>query len=88
MLMNASLLCRFAYPICFNYTKIVHADDRFKEPMYFSRLMMRMDNIPFFGGAFNTFYPLLGVVFFILIAFNAWGRILGDKCGCERPCAA
>lgn len=85
MLLNGSLMCRFAYPICFNYLNLVHVDDRLMRPTYFSTLMSRMNRVPFFGDYFNTFYPLIGVVFFLLIAFNAWGRTLGKHMTGERP---
>ena len=71
LLLNGVLLLRFMFPICYNYLNCVHLDDH---TTAFEVLMKSMDHIPFFGGAFNVFYPLVGVLFFCFVVAQQLGQ--------------
>ncbi|CAG9462858.1 unnamed protein product [Pedinophyceae sp. YPF-701] len=81
LLINAALMCRFAAPICYNFLNTIHSGDG-SHPTKFEQMMQSMQDLPFFGGEFNVYYPLVGVAFTALVLLNAWDRLASAFCCC------
>lgn len=64
LLLNASLLARFAAPLCFNYLHVVRMTGGQKggRRMVFVDLM-GMEDVPLLGAGFNTWFPLVMVLY-------------------------
>ncbi|XP_052205972.1 uncharacterized protein LOC127810495 isoform X2 [Diospyros lotus] len=73
LLMICSMVARYAPPISFNFVNLIHLDDR----TVFEKRMWNIDDaVPFFGKGFNKIYPLIMVVYTILIASNFFDRVI------------
>lgn len=64
LLLNASLLSRFAAPLAFNYLHVIRmtGNQRGGRSMAFVDLM-GMEDVPLLGAGFNTWFPLVMVVY-------------------------
>jgi hypothetical protein len=71
LLLNASLLARFAAPLAFNYLHVVRmtGGQRGGRHMAFVELM-GMEEVPLLGAAFNTWFPLVLVVYVAALTVN------------------
>eukprot|EP00899_Mesostigma_viride_P004743 jgi/Mesvir1/1426/Mv14422-RA.3 len=75
LLINAALMCRFAAPVCYNFLMTIHADVKSGSHTVFSQCMGAMDDIPFLGQKFNTFFPIALVVYCFCILMHVFNRI-------------
>lgn len=68
LLLNASLLARFAAPLCFNYLHVIRmtGKQRGGRTMVFVSLM-GMEDVPLLGAGFNTWFPLVMVVYVAIL---------------------
>jgi hypothetical protein len=66
LLLNASLLARFAAPLAFNYLHVIRMVG---SPMVFISIM-GLEEVPLLGTGFNTWFPLVMVVYVIVLATN------------------
>lgn len=66
LLLNASLLARFAAPLAFNYLHVIRM---IGSPMVFVSIM-GLEEVPLLGTGFNTWFPLVMVVYVIILATN------------------
>lgn len=68
LLLNASLLARFAAPLCFNYLHVIRmtGHQRGGRSMAFVDLM-GMEDVPLLGAAFNTWFPLVMVLYVAIL---------------------
>ena len=75
LILNASLACRFAAPLCYNYLFMIHIAG---SQTSFGRLMgSQIDNVPFFGANFNEYFPIVvlvytATIYFKVRHFSAW----------------
>ena len=68
LILNASLACRFAAPLCYNYLFMIHIAG---SQTSFGRLMgSQIDNVPFFGANFNEYFPIVVLVYTATIYFK------------------
>ncbi|KAL2907232.1 LMBR1 domain-containing protein 2-like protein A, partial [Bienertia sinuspersici] len=69
------MVARYAPPISYNFLNLIRLDDNAK-----TIFEMRMGNIddavPFFGKKFNKIYPLIMVIYTILVASNFFDRMM------------
>ena len=68
LLLNASLLARFAAPLSFNYLHVIRMTGRQRggRMMVFVSLM-GMEDVPLLGAGFNTWFPLVMVVYVTIL---------------------
>lgn len=71
LLFNASYLMRLSIPLGYNFISIMRPPDT-----AFADVMGKMEVIPFLGGAFNDFMPVLIALFCLATFFNVYARIL------------
>ncbi|XP_047333996.1 LMBR1 domain-containing protein 2 homolog A-like [Impatiens glandulifera] len=77
LLMICSMVARYAPPICYNFLYLIHLEvDRKRKETVFEQRMGSMDNVPFFGEGFNKIYPLIMVIYTLLIASNFFDRVI------------
>ena len=64
LLLNASLLSRFAAPLCFNFLHVIRmtGGQRGGRRLVFAGLM-KMEDVPLLGAGFNTWFPLVMVLY-------------------------
>ncbi|KAH6773243.1 LMBR1-like membrane protein [Perilla frutescens var. hirtella] len=75
LLMICSMVARYAPPICYNFLNLIHLENGDKTT--FEKRMGNIDDaVPFFGKGFNKIYPLIMVIFTILVATNFFDRII------------
>lgn len=65
LLLNASLLSRFAAPLAFNYLHVIRmtGHQRGGHAMVFTSGIYGLQDVPLLGARFNTWFPLLLVVY-------------------------
>lgn len=74
LLMICSMVARYAPPISYNFLNLIRLDRNLKTT--FEKRMGNIDDaVPFFGQGFNKIYPLIMVVYTLLVASNFFGRI-------------
>ncbi|KZV50199.1 hypothetical protein F511_26059 [Dorcoceras hygrometricum] len=74
LLMICSMVARYAPPISYNFLNLIHLEMGAKT--IFEKRMGNIDDaVPFFGKGFNKIYPLIMVIYTILIASNFFYRI-------------
>ena len=80
LLLNGSLFARFAAPLAFNFLHVIRMADWNKNgnQMAFVRLM-GMQDVPLFGTGFNTWFPIVMVVYTALLAFNWYESCFAKK---------
>ncbi|KAJ0981413.1 hypothetical protein J5N97_009668 [Dioscorea zingiberensis] len=75
LLMICSMVARYAPPICYNFLNLIRLDGNAKT--IFEERMGNIDEaVPFFGKGFNKIYPLIMVIYTLLVASNFFGRII------------
>ncbi|KAM3377520.1 LMBR1 domain-containing protein 2 A isoform X2 [Capsicum galapagoense] len=75
LLMICSMVARYAPPISYNFLNLIHLDNNAKT--IFEKRMGNIDDaVPFFGRSFNKIYPLIMVVYTLLIASNFFDRVI------------
>ncbi|KAL2490973.1 LMBR1-like membrane protein [Abeliophyllum distichum] len=75
LLMICSMVARYAPPISYNFLNLIHLDKDAKT--IFEKRMGNIDDaVPFFGKGFNKIYPLIMVIYTMLIASNFFDRVL------------
>lgn len=78
LLLNASLLSRFAAPLAFNYLHVLRmtGHQRGGQSMVFtSGIYGALTDVPLLGARFNTWFPLLLVVYVILLLTGIFERL-------------
>ncbi|CAA0821005.1 LMBR1-like membrane protein [Striga hermonthica] len=75
LLMICSMVARYAPPISYNFLNLISLGDGKKT--IFEQRMGNIDKaVPFFGDGFNSIYPLIMVIYTILVASNFFDRII------------
>ncbi|MCL7042145.1 hypothetical protein MKW94_027063 [Papaver nudicaule] len=75
LLMICSMVARYAPPISYNFLNLIRLDGNAKT--IFEKRMGNIDDaVPFFGLGFNKIYPLIMVVYTILVASNFFDRVV------------
>lgn len=75
LLMICSMVARYAPPISYNFLNLIRLDGNAKT--IFEQRMGNIDDaVPFFGRGFNRIYPLIMVVYTILVASNFFNRVI------------
>ncbi|CAI9104076.1 OLC1v1002687C1 [Oldenlandia corymbosa var. corymbosa] len=75
LLMICSMVARYAPPISYNFLNLIQLNNGAKT--IFEKRMGNIDDaVPFFGKGFNKIYPLIMVIYTILIASNFFDRML------------
>ncbi|XWS44972.1 hypothetical protein CRYUN_Cryun15aG0095800 [Craigia yunnanensis] len=75
LLMICSMVARYAPPISYNFLNLISLGGR--ETIFEKRMGNIDDAAPFFGEGFNNIYPLIMVVFTLLVASNFFDRVVG-----------
>ncbi|KAL2246629.1 UNVERIFIED_CONTAM: LMBR1 domain-containing protein 2 B [Sesamum indicum] len=75
LLMICSMVARYAPPISYNFLNLISLGGG-KETIFEKRMGKIDDAVPFFGNEFNKIYPLIMVVYTILVACNFFDRII------------
>ncbi|XP_071692485.1 uncharacterized protein [Rutidosis leptorrhynchoides] len=74
LLMICSMVARYAPPVSFNFLNLISLNGDKKT--IFEKRMGNIDNaVPFFGKGFNKIYPLIMVIYTILVASGFFHRI-------------
>ncbi|KAG5548480.1 hypothetical protein RHGRI_013982 [Rhododendron griersonianum] len=75
LLMICSMVARYAPPISYNFLNLIRLDvDR--KTIFEKRMGNIDDAVPFFGKGFNKIYPLIMVIYTIVIASNFFDRVI------------
>lgn len=75
LLMICSMVARYAPPISYNYLNLIRLDDN--KITVFEKRMGNIDRaVPFFGKGFNKIYPLIMVIYTLLVASNFFDRVI------------
>ncbi|XP_020082431.1 LMBR1 domain-containing protein 2 homolog A isoform X2 [Ananas comosus] len=75
LLMICSMVARYAPPISYNFLNLIRLGGNAKT--IFEKRMGNIDDaVPFFGKGFNKIYPLIMVVYTLLVASNFFGRVI------------
>ncbi|TKY47677.1 LMBR1 domain-containing protein A [Spatholobus suberectus] len=74
LLMICSMVARYAPPISYNFLNLIRLDSH--KTTIFEQRMGNIDNaVPFFGDKFNKIYPLIMVIYTLLVASNFFDRV-------------
>ncbi|KAK7809528.1 lmbr1 domain-containing protein 2 like protein a, partial [Quercus suber] len=72
---SARMVARYAPPISYNFLNLIRLDG--DEKTIFEQEMGNIDDaVPFFGKGFNKIYPLIMVIYTILIASSFFHRVI------------
>ncbi|EXC09705.1 hypothetical protein L484_019802 [Morus notabilis] len=75
LLMICSMVARYAPPISYNFLNLIRLDTIRKT--IFEKRMGNIDQaVPFFGSGFNRIYPLIMVIYTLLVASNFFDRVV------------
>ncbi|XP_019054478.1 PREDICTED: LMBR1 domain-containing protein 2 homolog A-like isoform X3 [Nelumbo nucifera] len=75
LLMICSMVARYAPPISYNFLNLISLGGKAKT--IFEKRMGNIDDaVPFFGQGFNKIYPLIMVLYTLLVASNFFGRVI------------
>ncbi|CAK7354602.1 unnamed protein product [Dovyalis caffra] len=75
LLMICSMVARYAPPISYNFLNLINLDPKHT---IFEKRMGKIDKaVPFFGNDFNRIYPLIMVIYTLLVASNFFDRVIG-----------
>ncbi|KAK9285978.1 hypothetical protein L1049_025180 [Liquidambar formosana] len=73
LLMICSMVARYAPPISYNFLNLIRLDGK----TVFEKRMGNIDDaVPFFGSGFNKIYPLIMVIYTLLVASNFFDRVI------------
>ncbi|RDX80853.1 LMBR1 domain-containing protein 2-like A, partial [Mucuna pruriens] len=74
LLMICSMIARYAPPISYNFLNLIRLGS--DKTTIFEQRMGNIDNaVPFFGDRFNKIYPLIMVIYTLLVASNFFDRV-------------
>jgi hypothetical protein len=77
LLLNGSLLARFAAPLCFNFLHVIRMNEYLsaqgKNPVFVTKMGV-MTDVPLLGSPFNTWFPLIMVAYTVLLALGLWEK--------------
>lgn len=77
LLMICSMVARYAPPVSYNFLNLISLDPNNTKITIFEKRMGKIDKaVPFFGSGFNKIYPLIMVVYTILVASNFFDRVI------------
>ncbi|XP_042495109.1 LMBR1 domain-containing protein 2 homolog A-like [Macadamia integrifolia] len=75
LLMICSMVARYAPPISYNFLNLIRLGEDKKT--IFERTMGNIDQaVPFFGKNFNKIYPVIMVIYTLLVASNFFDRVI------------
>ncbi|EHA8586768.1 LMBR1 domain-containing protein 2 [Cocos nucifera] len=75
LLMICSMVARYAPPISYNFLNLIRLGGDAKT--IFEKRMGNIDDaVPFFGRGFNKIYPLIMVIYTLLVASNFFGQVI------------
>ncbi|KAF8377331.1 hypothetical protein HHK36_030708 [Tetracentron sinense] len=75
LLMICSMVARYAPPISYNFLNLIRLHGNAKT--IFEKRMGNIDDaVPFFGSGFNKIYPLIMVIYTLLVASNFFDRVI------------
>ncbi|XP_058096928.1 uncharacterized protein LOC131242353 isoform X5 [Magnolia sinica] len=75
LLMICSMVARYAPPISYNFLNLIRLGGGLKT--IFEKRMGNIDDaVPFFGRRFNKIYPLIMVIYTLLVASNFFDRVI------------
>ncbi|XP_040938366.1 LMBR1 domain-containing protein 2 homolog A isoform X2 [Gossypium hirsutum] len=75
LLMICSMVARYAPPISYNFLNLIDLPGKGKT--VFEKRMGNIDDaVPFFGKGFNKIYPLIMVVYILLLVTNFFDRVI------------
>ncbi|XP_044469950.1 LMBR1 domain-containing protein 2 homolog A-like isoform X2 [Mangifera indica] len=75
LLMICSMVARYAPPISYNFLNLIRLHGGRKT--IFEKRMGNIDSaVPFFGEGFNKIYPLIMVIYTLLVASNFFDRVI------------
>ncbi|KAH9712874.1 LMBR1-like membrane protein [Citrus sinensis] len=75
LLMICSMIARYAAPISFNFLNLISLKEGRRT--IFEKRMGNIDSaVPFFGEGFNKIYPLIMVIYTLLVASNFFDRVI------------
>ncbi|XP_059645449.1 uncharacterized protein LOC132287008 [Cornus florida] len=73
LLMICSMVARYAPPISYNFLNLIRLDEK----TIFEKRMGNIDQaVPFFGNGFNKIYPLIMVIYTLLVVSNFFNRVI------------
>ncbi|KAL3630512.1 hypothetical protein CASFOL_023496 [Castilleja foliolosa] len=75
LLMICSMVARYAPAVSYNFLNLISLGDG-KETIFEQRMGNIDKAVPFFGDGFNSIYPLIMVIYTILVASNFFDRII------------
>ncbi|PIN08793.1 hypothetical protein CDL12_18626 [Handroanthus impetiginosus] len=75
LLMICSMVARYAPPVSYNFLNLISLGGN-KKTIFEQRMGNIDDAVPFFGDGFNRIYPLIMVIYTILVASNFFDRII------------
>ncbi|WJX47512.1 hypothetical protein P8452_34190 [Trifolium repens] len=74
LLMICSMIARYAPPVSYNFLNLIRLGS--DKTTIFEQRMGNIDNaVPFFGDKFNKIFPLIMVIYTILVASNFFDRV-------------
>ncbi|KAJ9170397.1 hypothetical protein P3X46_018507 [Hevea brasiliensis] len=74
LLMICSMVARYAPPISYNFLNLINLDAK----TIFEKRMGKIDDVlKIFGSGFNKIYPLIMVIYTLLVASNFFDRVIG-----------
>ncbi|XAR62267.1 hypothetical protein NMG60_11016966 [Bertholletia excelsa] len=74
LLMICSMVARYAPPISYNFLNLIRLEG--KKTIFEKRMGNIDDAVPFFGTGFNRIYPLIMVIYTLLVISNFFDRII------------
>ncbi|KAM7523775.1 hypothetical protein LguiA_013677 [Lonicera macranthoides] len=75
LLMICSMVARYAAPISYNFLNLISLEGN-KKTIFEQRMGNIDDAVPFFGKGFNKIYPLIMVVYTLLVASNFFDKVI------------
>ncbi|CAI9780903.1 unnamed protein product [Fraxinus pennsylvanica] len=75
LLMICSMVARYAPPISYNFLNLINLEEG-KKTIFEARMGNIDKAVPFFGQGFNRIYPLIMVIYTIMVASNFFNRII------------
>ncbi|CAL5379473.1 unnamed protein product [Camellia sinensis] len=75
LLMICSMVARYAPPISYNFLNLIRLEGD-RKTVFEKRMGNIDDAVPFFGKGFNKIYPLIMVIYTIVIASNLFDRVI------------
>ncbi|KAG7987584.1 hypothetical protein I3843_03G141600 [Carya illinoinensis] len=74
LLMICSMVARYAPPISYNFLNLINLDGQ--ETVFEKRMGNIGLTLPFFGKTFNNIFPLIMVIYTLLVASNFFNRVI------------